>query len=286
MKLIVAHKAPDTDAITAVWVLRRFDPANFADAKTAFVQSGKTITDEEREQIGISAEDTVHVDTGLGEFDHHQPERGMQRVSAASLVHDYIVQRHPEHAKDWALQQIVEFALAEDHFESFFWDEMKLPRGSFSLPAILRGLEYTGLHDDDSQLQFGMKCLDGAYASLKLWHAAEETILKRGQEIQSKWGKTLLIKTSNETVIKVAQLMGYMLVIQKDKNRGNIRIKAAPYKEMDITKLYERIILHDTIGTWYFHPGRRMLLNGSHHADQKPSPLTLEDMVAILEECR
>ncbi len=93
MKLLVTHHAPDIDAITSVWLLKRFDSQQYADAKILFVDAGKKLTVAVREEHNASEQDVTHVDTGEGEFDHHQTDRGMQRVSAASLVYDDLIAR-------------------------------------------------------------------------------------------------------------------------------------------------------------------------------------------------
>ena len=49
-KLIVTHHAPDLDAISSVWLLKRFDTQRYGTAKVAFVDPGKTISLEEAEQ--------------------------------------------------------------------------------------------------------------------------------------------------------------------------------------------------------------------------------------------
>lgn len=283
MKLLVTHKAPDTDAITSVWLFKRFDAQDFANAKVAFVSAGDVIDAMHAQELGTtSPEDIVHVDTGLGEFDHHQEERGMQRICASSLVYDFLKEKHPELKDNKALQAIVEYANVDDHFEAYYWPEPNHDRYLFMFRSILHGLEYTHYHDDDSQLTFGMRCLDGMYASLEEKYRAEEEI-KKGIVFDSIWGKAIAIKTANQGVLKQAQIEGYNLVIQKDLKRGNIRIKAAPLKEIDLTPLYEKIKEKDNEGSWFFHAGKHMVLNGSSKTSQKPSPLMLEEVIAFVK---
>ncbi len=102
-KLIVTHHAPDLDAITSVWLLKRFDSQKYADAKVAFVNPGDTISLEEAEkEFNCQLHEVTHVDTGLGEFDHHQPERASRDVCAATLVFDYLKEVRPEIINDKA----------------------------------------------------------------------------------------------------------------------------------------------------------------------------------------
>lgn len=283
MKLIVTHRAPDVDAITAVWILKRFDPQNYTDAKVAFVDAGSTISEETAHQFGVNLSDVIHVDTGLGEFDHHQKDRGMLRISAASLVFDLVKKFHSSLADNWALQQVVEYALQDDHFEEYYWPEAGNPRYVFMLRGILHGLEFQQMHDDDSQVVFGMRCLDGIYGSLQEYDRSQQQ-LKKGIEFQSKWGKGIAIATANRGAIKFAQLNGYDLVIQKDPKQGGMSIKAAPKPEIDLTSLYEKILSVDKDGFWFFHAGRHMIINNSSKATQRPTSLTIEQAIALAKE--
>lgn len=285
MKLLVTHHAPDIDAITSLWIFKRFYAQEFANAKLAFVNAGETIHPSVAHDFGITSEDDiVHVDTGLGEFDHHQKERGMLRVCASSLVFDYVCLIYPNQKENRALQAIVEFANVDDHFESYFWPEADHDRYLFTLRSILHGLEFTHLHDDESQALFGMKCLDGIYASLEEKYRAEKE-MEKGILFDTVWGKGIAIETGNQGVLKQAQLKGYNLVIQKDPKYGNVRIKAAPLKEIDLTPLYEKILAKDSKGSWFFHAGKHMVLNGSNKTTQKPSPLSLQEVMTLASSC-
>ena len=76
-----------------------------------------------------------------------------------------------------------------------------------------------------------------------------------------------------------------MLVIKKDPKTGNIRIKLRPDAGFDLSLLRDAILQKDRVGSWYYHPSGRMLLNGSDkHRDQKASPLTLEQATNIVKE--
>lgn len=284
MNLLVTHHAPDIDAITSVWILKRFDPEHFAGAKIEFVDAGKSMTAEQAAEFGAPLSDVVNVDTGEGEFDHHQKDSAGQRSCASSLVYDRVKTINPTLANDWSLQQIVEYSLADDHFDDYFLPDADSVRHLFALRWIIRGAENTALHDDDSQMQFGFRMLDAIYASLKDRHHADKDI-EKGIVFQSKWGNSIGLQTSNSSAVRFAQLKKYTLVIQKDPRRGGMNIKAAPIKEYDLTPLYEKIIQKDKVGGWYFHNGKRMIINNSSHADQKPTPLTVEQVIEIAKEC-
>ncbi len=76
MKTIVTHTSPDWDAITSVWVIKRYLPG-FEGASVQFVPAGEHLKgtnpkelDQPIEKIGDN--EIIHVDTGLGPLDHHQ----------------------------------------------------------------------------------------------------------------------------------------------------------------------------------------------------------------------
>lgn len=123
MRIIVTHASPDLDAITSVWLIKRFLPG-WEEAEVKFVpagerlrlsvfgsqssdlsqsvdrSTGKQVTDKlktENRQLKtdnrdpielIDGDEVIHVDTGLGPLDHHQTDD--QNLSAASLTWDYI----------------------------------------------------------------------------------------------------------------------------------------------------------------------------------------------------
>src|SRR3989344_8089920 len=79
--LIVTHSNPDLDAVSAIWLLKRFI-TGWADAELAFVPAGETYKDDKTNRH------IVHVDTGMGDFDHHQDNRD---TCAAKLILSYMV---------------------------------------------------------------------------------------------------------------------------------------------------------------------------------------------------
>ncbi len=284
-RLIVTHHAPVFDAVGAVWMLKRFDTQHFASAQVAFVNPGEQISLVEAEKRGCQLHEVTYVDTGMGEFDHHQPERGHDRVCATSLTYDHICRIHPELKNDRALQTIVEFATDVDHFGDVYWPEPAHTRYTFMIHELIRGLENLEWHNDDSQLQFGLECLDSAYAALIVRLKAEKIIADEGIVFTLPAGRCLALETSNDDTLKVAQKQGFVLVIRKDTKVGNIRVKARPDSEIDLQAAYHRITKIDTKGTWFYHPSGKMLLNGSRkHHNQIPSSLSLQEMVSIIKE--
>lgn len=280
-KLIVTHQNPDVDAIGSVWLLKRFDREDYFEAKTSFVPAGETISEAQLNDLGISLIEVTHVDTGMGEFDHHSEEK--DSGSAAELVFNYLKKKHADLERDGALARVVTFINETDHFGSYFWPEPTADRYIFTLEQMLNGYKLGGHGDDHDLVELGMKCLDGAYSMMKIVLEAREELTTKGSVFETVFGKALGITSSNDAVIKQGQKMGYTIVVRKDPELGNIRIKAAPLPEIDLTRVYEAIRKRDTVGTWYFHPGKHMLINGSRkHIGQVPSPLSLEDVIGII----
>lgn len=285
-KLIVTHHAPDLDAIVSVWLLKRFDSQRYANARVAFVNPGDTISLEEAEkEFNCQLHEVTHVDTGLGEFDHHQMERSSREICAATLVFDYLKQIRPEIANDLALVEIIKIVLDVDHFGEINWPEAKENRFVFTLHELIHGHESIEPHDDDSQLHFGMKALDCAYAEMTNRLKAEEIISGKSIEFTIKEGKCLGLETQNDESIKIAQVKGYVLAIRKDPEFGHIRIKVRPDAQLNLEKLHKAILEIDPKATWFYHASGKMLLNGSiKHRNQIASSLSLSSMIRLIEK--
>jgi hypothetical protein len=291
-KLLVTHHAPDLDAIGSVWLFKRFDPLNYADAKVAFVDPGDQISLEDCEKnYNCQLHEITHVDTGLGEFDHHQPDKATPNVSASSLVYDYICQHYPDKRADQALAAIVTHITAIDHFQEINWPEATENRFMFSLHALIHGHEFVNLHDDQSQLHFGLEALDYAYAALTQHYHAQDAIKNKGQEFTINIGSCLAIESGNDDTIKLAQIQGYQLVVRKDPEQGFIRIKARPDtknpdgSDFNLKKLKEEITKLDQSATWFYHASGKMLLNGSSGWHQKKaSKLSLKEIVNLIKK--
>lgn len=284
-RAIVAHHDPDLDAIGAVWLLKRFDSQRYATAKVLFVNPGETLSYSEAEAHGLQLHQVTHVDTGLGEFDHHQADRAKQQICASSLVYEYLLKLQPELAKDAALKLLVDHITEIDHFLEIHWPQADSPRYALQLHALLEGYGSVDPHNDDSQLHFGMTALDSAYAYLRAYVEAHEE-LKEGKQLTLQNNvKGLALLSKNNRVIQEAQKAGFGLVIMKHPEQGYVRIKVRPDVPIDLTALDKEIHKHDNVGTWFLHGSGKMLLNGSSkHRNQTPSPLKLEDVVAFVEK--
>jgi len=273
---------PDLDAVASVWILKKFGGDEYAGADVDFALAGNKIAEGKLADKGIMPDEVVHVDTGMGKFDHHTEELAHEPVCAASLVRDHLIVVHPELDEDEALARMVRHFVEIDHFEECYWPEANNDRYLFQLHEVVHFLKNTGLTDREV-VEFSRVALDAVYAAVKVRVAAEEEV-ERGREFETKWGKAVAIETPNDEVMHYGQKKGYQVVVRKDPEIGNIRIKAVPGKKIDLTKIYEKITELDPEATWYLHPGKTMLLNGSRkHEGQVPSKLSLEQVVELLK---
>ncbi|MDA1079464.1 MAG: hypothetical protein O2840_02115 [bacterium] len=284
-RAIVIHHAPDLDAIGGVWLFTRFAAQDFANAKILFVNPGDTLSPTEIAKQQLDPQDVIHVDTGLGQFDHHTVEKSSRSICATSLVYEYLSSKHMEIAQDKALKSLVGFVTEIDHFGEIYWPEAENTRYAFMIHELIRGQELADQQSDERQLQFGLQCLDNAYNVLVQQHKAAEILNSEGLTFAIKAGKCLGITSKNDDVIKLAQKMGYTLVIRKDPEMGNIRIKTRPDSSFTLEKLHQAILAQDSIGSWYYHPSGKMLINGSRkNTAQKASPLSLETIISLTKE--
>ncbi len=77
IKTIVGHIQPDADVWLAIWLVKRFHPGA-KEAELVFVRSGTILPESENDPA------VIHVDTGLGPYDHHGKNLG--RTCSAALV--------------------------------------------------------------------------------------------------------------------------------------------------------------------------------------------------------
>ncbi len=299
MKIIVTHSSPDWDAITSVWILKQFLPG-WENAKVMFVLAGERVAPLKKEVTDpielIGDDEVIHVDTGLGPLDHHQTSD--QNVCAASLCWEYVnsiqnsefkVQNEKMVQKKGAVERIVKWVVELDHFKEVFWENPASDKYEFGLYGLLEGLMFHKPNENNYYVEFGMLCLDAELANFENRIFAEKEIKEKGKEFMTKWGKGIAIETINDSSIKLAQKMGYAIVVKKDPRKGFVRIKATPFKEgitknADLTLVSEKLHKMDPQASWYLHVSKKMLLNGSaKNPKMVPTQLSLNEIVKVVE---
>lgn len=303
MKIVVTHTSPDWDAIGSVWLIKKF-LAGWQHAIEEFVPAGE-ISDRIRGKevkhngpiVIIGEDEIIHVDTGMGPLDHHQTQN--EDVSAAGLTWQYIQKQvdatgahfTPEHKE--AVSRITKIIVDTDHFKEVFWPDAEADYIDFSVLAALDGLKLMRPEQDSYYVEWGVDILNSLlhYFENKIW--AEREIAINGKEFTTRWGKAMGFETINDTVLKLAQKKGYVVVVRKDPRKGYVRIKARPLSEdakgkagndTDLTLAYEKLKKIDPDATWYLHVSKKMLLNGTaKNPKMIPSKLTLDEIIKVLE---
>lgn len=304
MRRIVTHKSSDLDAIASVWLLKRFYP-DWDGADVEFVPAGDKLPGEyENEGQAIEIVDgveTIHVDTGMGALDHHQTSDN--NTCGAKLTLDFILNNpessiHKHEVKKEAVKRVVELVVDDDHFQEVYYPDSNHDVYEFGIVAIIQGHKLMFQKDDAKLVEFGMACLDAILHNLetKIW--AEKEIKEKGIEFTSKWGRALAVETINDEVLKLSQMMGYVLAVRKDPNGGFVRIKALPDKRntdnpdekqelvrtIDLTPYYVKLKKMDPEASWFLHASKRMLLNGSSkNPTMNGTKLSLEQVVELLQ---
>ena len=300
MKIIVTHMSPDWDAITSVWLLKKY-LSGWQDANVQFVPAGQRlyeITDvrlklKEGDPIERYGEDKIiHVDTGLGPLDHHQTQDST--VCAASRTWEYVQGKFAdandkmaaEHKE--AVSRIVKIVVDIDHFREVFWHDAASDIYEFSLIGVLEGLKYEKQGQDKEALEFGITCLNALVAEFenRIW--AEQEIREKGVAFETTFGKGIGFETLNDTVLKLSQKMGYQLVVRKDPRKGYVRIKTLPAQVdkpgLDLTPVYEKLKAMDPDATWFLHVSKKMLLNGTpKNPKMVPTKLSLNEIIEVLK---
>ncbi|MEA3355073.1 MAG: hypothetical protein U9Q63_01140 [Patescibacteria group bacterium] len=278
-KTIVTHMFPDLDAIASCWLLKKFD-SEFNQAEVKFVPAGMTFENKTVD----SDPNIVHVDTGLGRFDHHQLD---SRVCAAGLVFNYLKCNKKVALKyQSALERLVEIITQIDHFEDFFWQDSNNDRYDFCLHHIFDHLKLSGQLKDEEMVVEGEKLLDAILFGLKQKIVTEKE-LEKGIKFESKWGQSLGIETKVSRVSKLAQKKGFGLVVRKEPKTNLVSVKSQPKKDLDLTELYLVLKEKDKNADWFFHQSKHIILNGSRHNPKvRPSILSLEELIEIVKNIR
>lgn len=277
MNTIVTHFSPDVDATCSIWLIKKFLPG-FSNAEIKFVPAGQTWGNEDPD----SNSEIIHVDTGFGQFDHHQEDK---EICAASLIYQYLDKKGKLTNNESAvLKRLVREVNEIDHFKQVYWQEADNDRYDFHLDAVVDGLKLLYPKNDLKIIEISLPFLEAVFKRLtnKLW--AEKLIEKEALKFKSRWGEALAFETTNDEVIHLAQKKGYKLVVRRDPKKNYIRIKSWPAKQMDLTQIYNKLKEKDPNATWFLHASKHMILNGStKNPEMRPTSLSLEEIVDIIK---
>ncbi len=278
MKKIVTHLNPDLDAMVSVWLIRRFLP-DWSKAAVYFVPAGSTLNDEPVDD----QPEVLHVDTGLGQLDHHQ--RVGEITSAARLTWQYILEaRSDQSISDLEIEvvnRLVEVVNQIDNARDLSWPESVEDRFELYLHSLIYGLK-RNIPDDHSLTTEVMVLLDALARSLKDKIRAEEALKEKGLVFQTRWGKAVAVKTGNEKILWEAEIRGYVLVVKYDPRfKKRVKIYSHYDSAVNLLPVYRQLRKVDSEADWFLHASRKLLLISSH-PDAKPTSLSLEEIVDLL----
>ena len=125
--------------------------------------------------------------------------------------------------------------------------------------------------------------------NLKIEFGLKKEINEKGVKFETRYGPGIGFETLNDTVLKLSQKMGYVIVIRKDPRKGYVRIKTLPDREekkgADLTLIYEQLKKIDTHATWFLHVSKKMLLNGTpKNPKMVPTKLNLQEIIRVVEK--
>lgn len=276
MKTIVSHFSPDIDSIGATWLIKKFLPG-WSDAEIKFVPAGSALDNKPVD----TDPNIIHVDTGMGRFDHHQTDK---HTSASQLVFEFLKDKnHLNNHQITALSRLIHQITIFDHFGEAFFPEPYSDHYEFSIHKIIEGGLKSVLKEDLKLMETVFPMLDALLSIfVKKTNAEEE--LKKGFVFHSFWGKSIVLETKNEETTKLALKLGYTFIAKKDPEKGNIRIKTLPGTKYNLKSLYTEILKFDKKATWFLHSSGNMLLNSSSkNPNFTPSKLSLNRLIEIIK---
>lgn len=278
-KTIVTHMAPDLDAISSAWLIKKY-LVGWHEAEMEFVPAGTTLNGAPPDEDP----DIIHVDTGLGMFDHHQLKD--DNLCAAKRVFNHLKEKKLIKEKDLrGVSKLIEYVTLIDNFKEVYFVNPTDDIYDFMLHQTIEGLKSIGKNNHQvCEIVFDL--LEASLRMLSNKIKAEEEI-KKGLIFESKWGKSLAMETGNEEAMKIALKQDFRIVIRKDPAKGNIRIKSFPDEKIDLAPVYEKVKELDPAATWFLHVSGHMLLNGSSkNPTSTPSKLPLSRVIEIIKEIR
>ena len=105
-----------------------------------------------------------------------------------------------------------------------------------------------------------------------------------GEEFSSVWGRGITVKTSADDASKVAQKMGYEIVVLEDTKHGYLKVKTAPGVKLSLQSLYDKIASREDRNRWVYHNSGHMLFSGSDKGQLKErTQLKLNDLLEMMK---
>lgn len=278
MKRIITHINPDSDAVVAAWLIRKFLPG-WQTAEIGFAEANETTV----KRAQAADPHVLFVDVGRGQLDHHQTG---ELTCATKLAWEYIKKsrfNQPLRALELkAVEALVKVETEIDNTRDLHWPEISEPRAAFYFQAIIESLR--GLAETDEQVMtVGLRLTEAIFGNLKNKVKAREE-LKTGVKFTTPWGKGVAITTGNKYVGWEGEVAGFAVVVQKDPQKGGVRIYARWDTDADLTRVYNKVKAIDGKANWFLHASKKLLLNwASVNKSMRPTKLSLEKLIEIVK---
>lgn len=270
-RTLVTHLIPHLDDVTALWLLRRYDPAS--------KRSGLKFVPTAAEGVKL-AKGEIGVGVGRGKYDEHKGDR---KDSATSLVWKDLKKRGktPKGLKGDALAELVDYVRRGDLGEF-------IGRGgeTFALSPILRAMAELPGEDSESATLVGFRILD---AMLVLYEerTAVDRAIDKGVKFRTKWGTGVGVEVEaipGSVSNRVAE-RGYALVVLRYPKRGDLHVRATPSSKADFSRLAKHVMEEEPEAEWFFHHGKKMLIHGDRIAPtSKRTSYGLKSMIALVKK--
>jgi hypothetical protein len=256
---LVTHLHPDLDGLLGLWILIRF--GGVSDYQLAFVPVGGRLKGND---------DALHVDTGLGEFDHHQTS---DDTCSAKLVYEHVFRGR----SDAAVAELVNFALVTDWYR-----DPDLTNGPFSLNSMIEGLNQLEPKRPERVAESTFQILDALHASLTVRLEAEREYAK-GHSFTSRFGPAFGIESANPGVRELAYRAGARVFVFVDPIDAYRGYKARSQDGVDFTDLFHEVSALEPDADWFLHSSKELLLCGSAKApDRRLSKLNLDQLADLI----
>ncbi|MDO8551771.1 MAG: hypothetical protein Q7S03_03790 [bacterium] len=275
-KIIVTHLHPDIDALTSIWLIKRFLP-DWSEAKVQLVPPGETF----RGAPPDDDPDVLHVDTGMGKLDHHKKRN---HTSAAELTLKYVLKGRDIRKLDkQALKRMVKVVNEIDNGQDIGWPDASSDHYEFMFHNLLLSSHQSQAEERDFALY--LEILDRVFQLMKSKVQAEKTLAEKGIIFETKWGKGIAVSSPNDQVIYVGQKQGYSLVVKQEPKYNRVKIYGRFDKGVDLRKVFSALKKKDQGSNWYLHPSRSLILHKSRAVPgQTVTNLTLEEVIDILKK--
>lgn len=256
---IVTHVYPDLDALLGTWILARF--GGFEEYELAFVPVGRRLD---------KAENAIHVDTGLIQFDHHDRS---DFTCAAKLVYESVFKK----SGNSAVESLVDYALKTDWY--LLAEDNHSP---FAINSVIAGLNRLHPNNPHVVAEFSFQMFDALCESLSQRIQAESEY-EKGFGFESVFGKAFAIESAISAVREVAYSRGAHVFVFVDPTKGFRGYKARSQEHIDLSEVYAALRLREPEADWFLHSSRELLLCGSDKAsDRKLSKLSLTELVDLI----